>query len=135
MLGLGQSWERLTIVSGPSQDSLRKRLGIFWDYLGTDYSTILYVRLGQSQDRLRTGIGLGQDRNIKIEGIANYQLRPKSPNLVAVDEGEISLDRDRVFDWKQGAGKICQTDRNKSDWHKNKKSVDVVPKSKALTDK
>jgi len=44
-----------------------------------------------------------------------------------------SIDGGRVFDWKQGAGKIRQTDRNKSVWHKNKNPVDVVPKFKALT--
>ncbi len=88
MPGLGQSWEHLKIVSGPSQDSLRERLGIIWDHLGTDYSTILYVGLGQSQDRLRTGTGLGQDRKVKIEGIAYCQIQSGNPNCVAIDDGK-----------------------------------------------
>ncbi len=56
-----RDWDYFGNVSGQSQYSLRNRLGLFWDHLRTGKSTILYVGLGQSQDRLRTGTVLGRD--------------------------------------------------------------------------
>ncbi len=55
------NWDGLRNIVGQSQDSLRMVLGMLWDYLGTELSSIAYGKLGRSQDRLRTGTGLGQD--------------------------------------------------------------------------